>query len=117
ADGMGGLGGAGGLGGLPGTEELEERLDAEREQLEEVLADFEGAGISLRFDDGAARLEAVAGGLGNATDETPAVSELVDSLPAATGVLIAMSVNGEWAESMTSTLTDLLGEGLVGDIE
>lgn len=112
----GGLG-SGGLGGLPGAEELEERIGEEREQLEEALADFEGAGMSLRFDDGAARLEAVAGGLGNATDETPAVSDLVGSLPAATGVLIAMSVNGEWAESVTSTLTDLLGEGLVGDIE
>ncbi len=101
---------------VPDTEGLEERLKQERAQLEESLEDFEGAAMTLRFDDGALRLEAVAGGIG-AEGETPKLNDLVESLPASTGVLLAMGVHPDWAEQITSVVTDVLGEGAVDTVE
>lgn len=101
----------------PDTDALEEQLKAERERIEDALEDFAGAAMTVRFDDGGLRMEAVAGGMGAGEGETPAVSDLVDSLPASAGVLIALGVNDEWAEGLTSTLADVLGEGTLEEVE
>lgn len=90
--------------------------DAWRDELEDRLADFAGAGLGVRFEDGSLAVSVAAGGLGDETAPARSVGSLVAGLPDTTGLLLAFATADDWSERVRDELGPQGLEGLLGPL-
>ncbi len=94
-------------------EGVNEPSDAQREQIESALADFDGLAVKMRFASGAFELES-AGGLSTApTGTTGRGGEVVSTLPADTAAAFGFALEAGWFDALTDYVS---GYGL-GDVD
>ncbi|MDP3967294.1 MAG: hypothetical protein Q8Q02_03370 [Nocardioides sp.] len=84
--------------------------------LEDALADFTGAGLGARFEDGTLAVSVAAGGIGSGADQGASVGPLVAGLPGTTGLALAFAAADGWAERVLDGLGATGVEGPLGPL-
>lgn len=85
--------------------------DETQDEITKALEDFEGAGATLRFDDGGLELEVAgdAGEYGDAVTSGDQAGDTVSTLPADTAVALGLSFGEDWFTNLVEQLATVEG--------